>query len=219
MKIKADFHIHTHHSNDSGARASDIAESARKAGLGVIGVTDHGTVKGALEVRSIAKDKPLVLVGQEVKTLSGEIIVFGPEKDIPCKLSLKDTCAMAKSMGGFVVVPHPFDITRQGIGSDMLSVMDFIDAVEVLNSRCLLHRFNRKAFEFAQAHEFPMVSGTDAHFHCEIGGSYTELDVEGKPTEKAVFDAVSSGRTKVTGRRSGVVPHVKTALHKTGLFF
>lgn len=228
MKIKADFHIHTHHSKDSGASASAILDAARKAGLDVIGITDHKTTKGALEVRSIAKGRPftsrgggklLVLVGQEVRTMSGEIIVFGPEKDMPSKLRLKDACAMAKAMGGFVVVPHPFDITRHGVGKDMFSAMDYIDAIEVLNARCLPNRFNRKALEFAQEHEFPVVSGSDAHFPDEIGGCFTELEINGKLTEKAVFEAVASGRTKISGRRSGVVPHIKTALHKTGVLF
>lgn len=206
--------MHTHHSSDSGLPASDIVDKARKAGLDVIGVADHGTTKGALEVRSIANGKPLVIIGQEVRTTSGEILVFGPEQDIPKKLSLADTCRMAKSMGGFVVVPHPFDTSRQGVGNDMLSIMDYIDAIEVLNSRCLARRFNRKALKFAEEHEFPMVSGTDAHFPDEIGGSFTELEIEGKLTEKAVLKAITSGKTRVFGRCSGVLPHIRTSLYK-----
>jgi predicted metal-dependent phosphoesterase TrpH len=214
MKIKADFHIHTHYSPDSGSSASGIVARARQLGLDVIGVTDHNTTKGAIEVRNLAKGKPLVLIGQEVKTLSGEIIVFGPEKDIPKKMLLRDTCRMAKTMDGFIVVPHAFDRTRNGLGRDILSVMDYIDAIEVLNSRCLRGSPNRKALAFAKEHEMPVVSGSDAHFPEEIGCSFTELEVEGKLTEKAVLDAVASGKAVVSGRRSGVKPHIRTALRR-----
>jgi predicted metal-dependent phosphoesterase TrpH len=214
MKIKADFHIHTHHSPDSGSSASDIVARARQLGLDVIGIADHNTTKGAVEVRNLAKGKPLVLIGQETRTLSGEIIIFGPEKDIPKKMQLADTCRMAKTMGGFVIVPHAFDRTRHGLGRDILSVMDQIDAVEVLNSRCLRGSPNRKALAFAKEHELPVVSGSDAHFPEEIGCSFTELEVEGRLTEKSVLDAVASGRASVSGRRSGVKPHIKTALYR-----
>jgi predicted metal-dependent phosphoesterase TrpH len=217
MKIKADFHIHTHHSPDSGASASDIVDCARRAGLGAIGVADHNTTRGALEVRELAKGRPLVLVGQEVKTKSGEILVFGPEKDIPKKMGLEDTCKMAKSMGGFIIAPHPFVKTRLGIGNDIFSVIDYIDAIEVLNARCLSGRSNRKAEAFAAENEIPVVSGSDAHFPEEIGGCVTELEIEGKLTENSVFSAVTSGRTKISGCRSGVRPHVRTMLRRIGL--
>lgn len=214
MKIKADFHIHTHHSSDSGASASDIVNRARELGLGAMGIADHNTTSGALEVRSLSKGRPLVLIGQEVRTKSGEILVFGPEKDIPKRMSLPDTCAMAKSMGGFVIMPHPFDRTRQGIGYDMLSIMDYIDAIEVFNSRCLACGFNRKAAAFAEENELPVVSGSDAHFPDEIGSSFTELEIEGALTEKNIFNAIISGRARVCGKCSGLAPHIRTSLYK-----
>jgi len=214
MMIKADFHIHTHHSKDSGAAASDIVDCARKAGLGVIGVTDHNTTKGALEVREMAKGRLLVIIGQEVMTKSGEIVVFGPEKDIPKGMGLADTCRMAKAMGGFIVAPHPFDRTRDGIGSELPALLEFIDAIEVFNSRCLFGGANRRAEAFAADNEIPIISGSDAHFPQEIGCCFTELDIEGKLTEKAVFDAIISGKAAVTGRRTGLKPHIRTMLHR-----
>jgi len=226
MKIKADFHIHTHHSKDSGAGASDIVAQARKLGLDVIGVTDHNTTRGALEVRELAKGRPptgrsggnpLVLIGQEVMTKSGEVMVFGPEKDIPKGMDLTEMCRMASAMGGFMVAPHPFDRTRDGIGAELPAVLDYIDAIEVFNSRCLFDGPNRRAAAFASENEMPFISGSDAHFPEEIGSCITELDIEGKLTEKAVFDAIASGKAMISGRRSGAGPHIRTALHRLGL--
>ena len=214
MKIRADFHIHTHHSSDSNASASAIIDNARRAGLDVIGVADHNTTRGAIEVRSLANGKPLVLVGQEVRTMSGEIIVFGPEKDIPKGLTLAEALNMARAMGGFIVVPHPFDGSRHGLGRDMAYAIEMVDAVETLNSRCLLGRANRKAADFAHENEIPMVAGSDAHFPEEIGSCVTEVEIEGKLTEKSVLDAVAAGRTVVAGNRSGLMPHLRTSLRK-----
>jgi len=223
MKIRADFHIHTHHSSDSGASASAIIDNARRAGLDVIGITDHNTTKGAIEVRNLANGKPstgrcggrpLVLVGQEVRTMSGEIIVFGPEKDIPKGLTLAEALNMARAMGGFIVVPHPFDGSRHGLGRDMAYAIEMVDAIETLNSRCLLGRANRKAADFAHENEIPMVAGSDAHFPEEIGSCVTEVEIEGKLTERSVLDAVAAGRTVVAGVRSGLMPHLRTSLRR-----
>jgi predicted metal-dependent phosphoesterase TrpH len=214
MKIKADFHMHTHHSPDSKMAASDLLDRVRAGGLDVIAVTDHNTTQGGIEVRSLAKGNPFVIVGQEVSTLSGEIIVLGPDKDIPKHMSLAETCRMANTMGGFIIVPHPFDRTRKGIGNEMLNVIENVDAVEVLNSRCLFGRYNRKAKTFAKTYGLPMVSGTDAHWPSELCLSFTEVDVKGKLSERSFFDAVLSGRTEVFGRRSGITQRLKTTILK-----
>ena len=214
MKAKADFHIHTHNSPDGSSSASEIIDEARRKGLDVIGVTDHNTTKGAIEVKNLAKGRPLVLVGQEVMTDGGEVIVFGMERDLAKGMGVADTCRMAKAAGGFVVVPHPFDMSRNGVGNDMQGLLDYIDAIEVLNARCLRNGFNRKALDFAREHEIPVVSGSDAHFPSEIGGCFTELEIEGKLTQESVFGAISSGRTSVSGAKSGVVPHLRTMLLK-----
>jgi predicted metal-dependent phosphoesterase TrpH len=211
MKIKADFHIHTHHSPDSGSSASSIVQAARKEGIDVIAVTDHNTTKGALEVKAIAKGNPLVLVGQEVKTLSGEIIVIGPEKDIPKKLSLAETCRLAKSMGGFIISPHPFDRYRNGIGRRINVIIGDIDAIEALNSRCFRNKYNKKAATFAEVNEIPVVSGSDAHFPEEIGKSFTQLDINKiKLDERSILDAITSGNTELHGGLSGLYPHIRT---------
>lgn len=203
--LKADLHIHTAHSGDSDISSWDIIEMARDHGLDVVGVTDHHSIRGGIETKNLAKKEfpeLIVLVGQEVKTKSGEIIIFGLEKDIPRGLPLEETCKRARKAGGFIVMPHPYDRLRGGIGGRIKEVIEYIDAVEVLNSKSVWKRFNKKARDFAEAHKLPMIAGSDAHIPQYIGCCYTLIDA--KPDEKSIYMAIKAGRTEVSGTVVGL---------------
>jgi predicted metal-dependent phosphoesterase TrpH len=207
--LKADLHIHTARSGDSDISAWDVLEQARASKLDVVGITDHNTTKGGLETKRIAvRESPrlTVLVGQEVMTDSGEIIVFGIDKTLPRKEPLVETCKRARRLGGLIVVPHPFDVVRHGIGKRAREIIPYIDAVEVLNSKSVWKRFNRNARAFAQEHGLPMVAGSDAHLPQYIGMAYTLIEVKGmkKPTEKGIYHAIKSGKTACSGRVAGL---------------
>ena len=203
--LKADLHIHTAHSGDSDISSWDIIEMAAEHGLDVVGVTDHHSVLGGIETRMVArKEMPelIVLVGQEVKTKSGEIIIFGVEKDIPRGLPLEETCRRSRKAGGFIVMPHPYDRLRGGIGGKIKEIIEYIDAVEVLNSKSVWKRFNKKARDFAEAHKLPMVAGSDAHIPQYIGSCYTLIDAQ--PDEKSIYAAIKAGITEVSGEVVGL---------------
>jgi predicted metal-dependent phosphoesterase TrpH len=208
--LKADLHIHTAHSGDSDISAWDIIEQARANDLDVVGVTDHHAVKGGIETTQLAaKEFPglIVLVGQEVKTKSGEIIVFGLGKDIPRKKSLTETCKLARKSGGFIVIPHPFDRLRGGIGGRIRDIVPYIDAVEVLNSKSIWKRFNKKARDFAKRHRLAMIAGSDAHIPQYIGACYTLVETESgkqEPTERDIFSAIKAGKTVCSGNVVGL---------------
>jgi len=107
-KIKLDFHIHSYYSPDGNMKPKDILETAMSKGLDVISVTDHNSTKGGIETRDYAEKKDLsikVLIGQEVKTLSGEIIVLNLEEEIPKNMTLEETIAYGKK--GFIIAPTP----------------------------------------------------------------------------------------------------------------
>ncbi|RLI97705.1 MAG: hypothetical protein DRO99_02650 [Candidatus Aenigmatarchaeota archaeon] len=204
--LKADFHVHTAMSGDSDISCHDIIREARLNYLDVVGVVDHNTTRGAIETRELAsREMPglLILVGQEVKTESGEIMVFGIEKDLPPDRPLLDTCKAAKKLGGFIVAPHPFDFTRHGIGGRISEIRGYLDAVEVLNSKSIWKRFNEKAKEFAFENRLPMVGGSDAHFPQYIGMCYTL--VGSRPYEDEIYSAIRDGRTLCSGKVSGIL--------------
>jgi predicted metal-dependent phosphoesterase TrpH len=96
MKLRADFHVHTHYSYDSSLDPEELVRRAREEKIDVLGVADHGTCQGAIATRKIARGNPLVLIGQEVNTARGEILVFGPETDLTESEPPEITCKKAK---------------------------------------------------------------------------------------------------------------------------
>jgi hypothetical protein len=211
--IMADLHTHTCYSSDGETRPDELVRRARELGLDAIAVTDHNTTKGAIEAKRIAKGKPLVIIGQEVRTKEGEIIILGPKQDIAHGLGLLETCRIAKKLGGFIIIPHPFDKFREGIGPKIGSIKQYIDAVEVYNTRCIFSRFNKKAEKFAKKNSLPAVAGTDAHFPGELGGAATVIKA-GKISEEEIFRAIKKMRTAVSAEKRGRFSMLRTCLRR-----
>ena len=211
--MKIDMHVHTHYSGDSNMSPEELIAAARARGLDGLAVTDHGTVKGAIETEKIARDSGLLIIpGQEIKTQSGEIIVLGIREDIESHLSLEETCKWISRQGGFLIIPHPFDRFRSGIGDRIKRIEGQIDAIEAFNSRILFNSFNKKAEEFAVDSGIPVVAGSDAHFPEEVGNAYTVLDC--KPREEDVLRAIRDKGTKLVTNKTGLKRYPKTLVLK-----
>lgn len=215
-RLKVDFHIHSDFSMDGNMSPEEIIDLAKKLGLDAIAVTDHNSVEGGKETEKLAKGL-IVFVGSEIKTESGEIIGLNLKEDIPSDLTLAQTCKLIKEQGGFVLVPHPFDKMRRGVGKEIEKIVRYIDAVEVFNARTLLDKFNKNASKFAEEHKLPKVAGSDAHFGAELGSAYTFVYSE-KQKDK-ILEAVKGGKTKIFGGKTGVLPHWKTFVTKMGRRF
>lgn len=212
--LRADLHVHTCYSyKDAETKPEELVKKARELGLDVIGVTDHGTTKGALDTQRAAHGKPLVLIGQEVRTKQGEIIVFGPRLDIEQKLDLLETCKIAKKLGGFIIIPHPFDPLRQGVGSRIENIKKHIDAIEVYNPRSIFSCFNKKAATFASENNLPAIAGTDAHFPEELGSVTTMIRVK-KPTGEEIFRAVKNKQISIVVRKRSRLSILKICLRR-----
>ncbi|MGC9310364.1 MAG: PHP-associated domain-containing protein [Candidatus Aenigmatarchaeota archaeon] len=205
--LNAIIHLHTKYSHDSLTEPRELLKVSRKLKFDVLGITDHNTTKGALEAKRIAKrefPEILVLVGQEVKTDYGDIIVFGTGEDMPFRLF--ELVERARSEGLFVLLPHPFDRLRKssavGMNLDAKGLEKLakkLDAVEVFNSRCLLDGPNKTAQDFAERHGLSEVAGSDAHDLEYFGRTYNILDCEKK--EASVLGTLKRGNFLWTGQK------------------
>ncbi len=213
--LRCDFHIHTLHSPDSDMKPEEVIRAALEKGLDVIGVLDHDILAGGIEAAKIAKriaPNIIVLAGEEIKTSSGEIIALGLKETVRPKMGLKKTIKIAKKQGAFIIAPHPFDSFRKGIMNEIDDVLDLIDAIEAFNARSMLSSFTKRAIEYANLHSVPMVAGSDAHFLFEIGSGYTLVDCE--KSEEAVFEAIRRKKTRICGKKTGIMPHIGTFFQK-----
>ena len=182
----------------------DIVRVAAERGLTHLAITDHDRIDVALEARELAPAGLTVIVGEEVKTLDGDLICLFLERAIPPGLSVVDTIAAAREQGGLVGIPHPFDRRRRSILRDaaMASLAPAVDWVETHNAR-VVGRGNEDAAEFALEHGLPGVSVSDAHSIMEVGVAYTALD--GDPSTPAGLLAALPSAEIVPGRASYLI--------------
>jgi len=210
-RLKLDFHIHSLYSPDGNMKPYSILDSSISKGLDVIAVTDHNSTKGGVETRNLAEKMDLditVIVGQEIKTESGELIVLDIEEEIEKDMNLEETLIYAKK--GFVITPHPFDKFRKGIGEELDKISKNIDAIEVFNSRTLFLGHNKLAETYAKINNIPGVAGSDSHFLEEIGSSYFMINSKNKIN--SILKTIKEKEISIYGRQTGFRPHLKTSL-------
>ncbi len=172
--LKVEFHCHSNASRDSLSRAEDLVATARQRGIGRLMITDHNTIRGALEARQL--DSELVVVGEEILTLDGELLAFYVRDEIPRGLPPEDAIHILRQQGAFISIPHPFDLRRHGWAlEDLRRIAPLVDAIEVFNSRSQLPLFNNQAAQFAASHSMAVTVGSDAHTLDEIGRSNLTL--------------------------------------------
>ena len=208
--MRGDFHIHTRVSPDSSLTPEALVRACQRAGIDIIAVTDHHTIRGALEVREVAPFP--VIIGAELRTADGEIIGLFLESDIPRGLSAKETVARIKDQGGIVQVPHPYDRFRRKHITEaaLLDILPDVDIIEAFNARTTLKGDIMRGVDFIRGHEaehdIRPIGVTDAHTAMEIGNAYTDIPTfEG---QEDFLDALRHG--SINGTRTTPLIHLST---------
>ena len=203
--IKADLHIHTAYSPDSITSLQQVIARCREAEINCVAVTDHNTILGALKLKEMAEFT--VIVGEEIKTRSGEIIGYFLSEEIPARLSAEETVHRIKDQGGLVCIPHPFDrLRRSAIRCETLqTLLPYIDIIEVFNSRVLLSKDNLSARIFAATNELLGSAGSDAHVASEIGGVVVPID----PLSSSYLENLRSLAGEIRRALGGEAPRVE----------
>jgi hypothetical protein len=182
--IIADLHIHTNFSHDCHTTPEELLAACEELGLEAIAVTDHNTIKGALEVARLAPAHIHVIIGEEIKTSEGEIIGLFLEEEIPKGLAAEETIRLIKEQGGLVYVPHPFDPLHLTPSYEFLaSHAADIDVIEVYNPRITFTTFNEKARRLARKYDIPGGAGSDSHVVEGLGTAMLQLKKFDTPQE------------------------------------
>ncbi len=166
---KVELHSHTCYSRDSLIALEAVIRTCKQRGIDRIAITDHNTTEGAEALAKLAPD--LIIVGEEIMTTQGEILAFFVRESIPPGLTPDETIRRLRVQGAVISVSHPYDRLRKGAWeeSELLKIVDQVDALEVFNSRCLYAEDNAKALDFARAHGKPFTVGSDGHITYEYG--------------------------------------------------
>jgi predicted metal-dependent phosphoesterase TrpH len=204
----ADLHCHTSASFDSISRPAAVAQAAARRGLTHLAITDHERLEGAFSARDAAPAGLTVIVGEEVRTRSGDLIGLFIESAVPPGLPLAETAQAIHEQGGIVGLPHPFDRFRASAANrraedELDELAGLVDYVEGWNARLMVGNGNLRAAEFAHAHGLPVAAVSDAHTLFEVGVAYLIVDA---PLDSATeMLAALPLAEMVTGRGSRLV--------------
>jgi predicted metal-dependent phosphoesterase TrpH len=179
---RADLHLHTT-ASDGAATVRDLLAHVARTDLRVIAITDHDTISAALAARHMAGAYGVeVIVGEEVSTRDGHLLVLFLEQELPPGRPLAETVAAARAQGALVIAPHPFGFLVRSIGrtgplgfgryADS-AWATLVDAVEIFNAGLWSPQNNMLAARFATAHGLPVVGGSDSHHLPTVGMGYT----------------------------------------------
>lgn len=208
MKLRADFHSHSHYSKDSLINPRTFIDRCIAKGTTCIAVTDHNEIEGAFVIRKLAQDTgaPLkVVIGEEVKTSEGEIIGLFLKELVKRDMSPEDTIRAIHEQGGLAVIPHPYDIFRRSVLTDeaIERVKHDVDAIEGFNCRNILGKHDVKARALAAEVGKPITLGTDSHSPIEMGGG--QLEIDDFETKEELLQVLRGGR--ILGHRSVPMVH------------
>jgi len=200
-----DLQVHTDASPCSRASPEDVVEAAVDAELDGLAITNHDTLKGYDAVNALAPGNLTVIPGVEVTTTQGHLLALDVN-EVPPQADPLTVIHAIHEQEGLAILSHPFDKLREYYTDKLDEIAANIDGVEVLNSRCIVPHYNRKARSFAKQHDLPITGGSDAHFPMEVGRAYTMCD-------GSILDAIREGSTETGGRGGYLSGHIATKLN------
>jgi len=201
--VKVDLHLHSHFSHDGRSSLEELIARCKECGLDRIALTDHNTVEGAL---TLARMVPgLAIVGEEVKTLEGEVIGLFITTRVPPYLPPEEVFELIHGMGGLTYIPHPLDRRRANFSAERIAELaDGIDIIETYNPWCEAEA-NQAAARLAEELGKVAATGSDSHAAHELGRSWMEMDAFGDPQdflEKLKYARHVVTASSGTGRRA-----------------
>ncbi|HUR48181.1 MAG TPA: PHP-associated domain-containing protein [Acidimicrobiales bacterium] len=189
LVLRLDLHLHTMWSGDSTTTPEELSQAISSSALDGVAVTDHNTIAGALALIESGELSCPVIVGEEVRTVGGDVIGLFLSERIPAGLKPLDAAALIREQGGIVYVPHPGDGSRHSLGEtslEELSEAGLLDVVEVLNSKCP-RPYDGPTFGAAEA------GASDAHVPAAVGAAWTEVDDCDLADPQSVLAALHAG--------------------------
>jgi predicted metal-dependent phosphoesterase TrpH len=175
---KFDHHVHTtRYSPDSDITPHQLVESAKRAGLDGVVITEHDHQWEPGELADLAREANglVVLSGAEVSAREGHFLVYGlPNLDgVPVGVSLADLLVEAKRHGAAVVAAHPY---RWDQDFDALAAAhgEGLAGVELVSNN-VTPETRAETERIRKARRLPATGSSDGHQPEVVGCYYTEF--------------------------------------------
>ena len=198
-----DTHIHENkYSSDSFIDLKKAIDIAKLIKLDGICITNHDNNDLRNDLGDYIKiNGVLVIVGAEVLTHQGDILVFGL-KDIPKgKMHAEELLRLVKKHKGVAIAAHPFRNNNRGLEDHLHEVADILDGVESFNGSTYSYH-NLYAYATATQLGLPSLGASDAHVIDRIG-KYATKFYDTIRDDKDFIEAVKSKNFHPVMRRYG----------------
>lgn len=198
-----DTHVHENkYSSDSFLDFKEAIELSKLLGLDGICITNHDNNTLRDEIGDSAKiNGLLVIVGSEVLTHEGDILVFGL-KDIPKEmLSAEELLKMVKKNNGVAIAAHPFRNNNRGIGDNMRRLSPLLSGIESFNGSTYSYH-NLQSYALATELNLPSLGASDAHNLNNLG-KYATNFYDNIRDHKDFIEAVKTGNFHPVMRKNG----------------
>ena len=169
--MKIDLHVHTMWSGDSTTTPEELAVAISHAALDAVAITDHNTIAGAVTLARSGELGCAVIVGEEVRTVDGDLIGLFLTDRIPSGLKPGQAASLIREQGGLVYVPHPADGARHSLDAAAIGALadaGLLDVIEVLNAKCAT------SYD-GPTHGVAAAGSSDAHVPAAVGAAWTEV--------------------------------------------
>lgn len=198
-----DTHVHENkYSFDSFIDFKESIELAKLIGLDGMCITNHDNNYLRNEIGDSAKiNGVLVIVGAEILTHEGDILVFGV-KDIPeHKMYAEELLSLVKKHNGAAIAAHPFRNNNRGIGNNMRRLSPLLSGVESFNGSTYSYH-NLQSYALSTELNIPSVGASDAHVMEKLG-TYATKFYSNIRDHKDFIEALKSGDFHPVMRKNG----------------
>lgn len=229
MKLKIDFHVHSHKSFDSTMSYEEIISTAKKRGLDGVCICDHACADIA-ESLANNNDDFIVIPAVEFTTGKNHIIGMFLEKEpdvtfapktlaVPLEKIVEET----RRCGGICILAHPFERLKEGeaaVSKRTDEVMKQMSGMELYNARApyKYSQANKLAsLKAEELHTTCRTAGSDAHLLREIGNAYCVVDTPSRSLDD-IKKAVLDGKVEIIGHHAKRVCVTLSELTKSKKF-
>lgn len=171
-----DTHIHENkYSFDSFINFEEAIKKAKQIGLDGICITNHDNnfLRNEIGDFSII-DGITVIVGAEILTHEGDILVFGLDEIPEEKLYASELLKLVRKNNGIAIAAHPYRNNNRGLENNLYKVSHLLDGIESFNGSTYSHH-NLFAYAAATDLGLPSLGASDAHEVDRIGKYVTKF--------------------------------------------
>jgi len=202
LKLKIDLHCHTSfdliEEKVCGRKGlihpKELIDAAIAKKFDAISITHHGILFHNEPIERYAKSKGLLLIPGVESYIDQKHILLINFSSIKNIHRYEDLCR-AKNDSGLIVAPHPFYMTAQCIGRNLIRHIDCFDAIESSHFYFSIFNPNKKAQRVARHFNLPVIGNSDTHLKFQFGTTYSLVEAEEKSIP-AIIKAIKQGKVE-----------------------